>query len=280
MYHVSVSDMRLIEWARNWNWAVRFPDKETPEEFQKWFPATDLNYTYAGLESMNLTGSHQDFTIPLRSMEKRAHITLVDGAKRTMGGPQNLNVFKLHQWAKTWFEQIVHYSTSHVQDKIYEYTWQNWDEDGSLELPFFGKTKNPMFQGTYHNAGFKRNENPTTFTRRISIWGTQTLSEACKRMDIIHYNSLSELIEMNSYAVFPDGELQFSGESDGSSATTLEIDFIIAGVIISKPLTDEAYNKPTPKVGTSEFEQGPQAGSNPGFHWEELPWGGGHWVPD
>lgn len=182
MYHVTVDQMRLIEWARTYNWAVRFPDGQTPEEFRSWFPATDVNYSMESLQGMNFTGSYRDFSIPEKKGERRVSITLVDGAKMPKNydyserAHQGVNVLQLHDWAQTWYKNI-HYETG----------------------------------------------------------GVQTLSEACRRLDVIHYDPMSNIIVQYSWAVFPDGEIEFTGDSEGGSPQQLSLDLVIAGYIPVRP---------------------------------------------
>lgn len=178
MYHVNLDQMRLIEWARTYNWAVRFPDGQTPEEFRSWFPATDVTYTMESLQAMNFQGSYRDFSIPEKKNERRVSLTVVDGARMPKNydyserAHQGVNVLQLHEWAQIWYNNI-HYE----------------------------------------------------------IGGVQTLSEACRQLDVIHYDSMSNLIVKYSWAVFPDGEIEFTGDSEGGSPQQLQLDFIIAGKI-------------------------------------------------
>lgn len=120
MYHVTVEQLRLIEWARQWNWAVKFPDNDTPEEFRSWFPATDVQYAVCRREQKTFEGSHYDFSIPLKSGERTVNLTIVDGARVKEPGASNpnfgaVNVLKLHEWAEFWFTEINNVWANGVQ---------------------------------------------------------------------------------------------------------------------------------------------------------------------
>lgn len=169
MYHVSVEQMRLIEWARSWNWAVRFPDFTTPSDFLEWFPATDVTYSIFQVEKQDFTAGLGAFDIPKSTGIHQVSLTCYDGSRRK---GDYTNVLQLHKWIKAWGEDIVN----------------------------------------------------------LSI-GVRTLTEACRPMEIIHYNSLSNKIGKVSYAVFPHGEINFIGGSE-ADINKLELTFSIAGVTV------------------------------------------------
>lgn len=169
MYHVTVDQMRLIEWARSWNWAVRFPDFTTPDDFASWFPASDINYNLLLIEKQDFSAGMGAFDIPKSTNIHQISLTCYDGSRRR---GSSTNVLQLHKWIKEWGEDIVDITT-----------------------------------------------------------GVRTLAEACRPIEILHYNSLSNLIGKVSYAVYPHGEVSFTGGSD-ADINKLELTFSIAGTTV------------------------------------------------
>ena len=170
MYHVTVEQLRLIEWARSFNWAVRFPDYRTPGDFKDWFPATDVSYNFFWIDKQEFPAGNGTMDFPKSTSISSLNLSLVDGSRRR--GPST-TVLQLHDWIKAWGDDMVDLST-----------------------------------------------------------GVLTLSEACRPIEIIHYNSLSNLIGRIIYAVYPHGEINFTGGSD-SEISKLEITFSIAGTVES-----------------------------------------------
>ena len=173
MYHVTVDQMRLIEWARSWNWAVRFPEYQSgiapvPNDFYEWFPASDIMYNMGIIEKFEHAAGMGAIDIPKSTNVCQITMTVYDGSRRR---GENTDVLQLHKWIKLWYNEIV-----------------NIEE------------------------------------------GVATLSEACKQIEIIHYNSLSNRIDTAAYAVYPHGEVSFTGSSEGDN-NKLELSFSIAGTI-------------------------------------------------
>jgi len=169
MYHVTVEQLRLIEWARSFNWAVRFPDYRTPGDFLEWFPATDVQYNFFWIDKMEFPAGLGAIDFPKSTSISPLTLSIVDGSRRR--GPST-NVLQLHQWLKDWGDDMVDQTT-----------------------------------------------------------GVLTLSEACRPIEIIHYNSVSNLIGKVTYAVFPHGEASFVGGSD-SEISKLDLTFSIAGTVV------------------------------------------------
>lgn len=169
MYHVTVEQLRLIEWARSFNWAVRFPDYRTPGDFLEWFPATDVQYNFFWIDKQDFTAGMGTMDFPKSTAISSLNLSLVDGSRRR--GPST-NVLQLHNWLKAWGDDMVDQTV-----------------------------------------------------------GVLTLSEACRPIEIIHYNSVSNLIGKVTYAVFPHGEANFVGGSD-AEISKLDITFSIAGTVI------------------------------------------------
>lgn len=173
MYHVTVEQMRFIEWARTFNWAVRFPDYRTPRDFQEWFPATDVNYNLFLVEKQDFPAGMGAIDFPKSTSVRQLSLTCFDGSSRK--GPDT-NVLQLHDWIKNWGREIV-------------------DLDS----------------------------------------GVLTLTEACRPIEIIHYNSVSNRIGGVTYAVFPHGDVSFTGNSS-SEVNSLELTFSVAGVVIDSQI--------------------------------------------
>lgn len=168
MYHVSVEQMRMIEWARSWNWAVWFPDlATTPEDFVEWFPASDIEYDLAKLNKKEFDTGISDFSIPLSTSECEISLTCYDGGKKATG--KNPDLYQLHRWMTRWMA---------------------WIADVTM--------------------------------------GVRTLTEACRRIKIVHYDSMSNMLESAQYLVFPTGDVKIKG---GSEAENLQLDMslVIAG---------------------------------------------------
>ena len=176
IYHVTVEQMRLIEWARTHNWAVWFPDfSKTPSDFTTWFPATDINYSIMQLEKQDFSMGVGAFDIPKSKGIYQVTMSIFDGARARVGSATN--VLQLHKWIETWANEIV-----------------------DLEK------------------------------------GVQTLSEACRQLEIIHYDSMSYKIGHVSYAVFPHGEISFVGSSE-VDINKIDLTFSIAGTTNSDSIT-------------------------------------------
>ena len=180
-YHVDVETMRMIEWARSYNWAVKFDHKDTPSEFREWFPATDISYDILLIQKQDFDLGVGAIDFPKSTSVPSVRMTCIDGGKSNKGGRAkgsdagpNLNVLKLHKWIEDWANEIV-----------------------KLDR------------------------------------GVLTLEEACRPIEIIHYNSLSNKIGRAAYAVYPHGEVSFTGNSE-ATPSQLEITFSIAGVLLPK----------------------------------------------
>lgn len=211
-YKVTVNQMRMIEWARNWNWAVtidwygnkdsfihRLIDEfsgsvaikqlgivETKgHPFDTWLPATDVTYPLGSVEEKPITAYNAGFSLPLNSLGPKIDVTFVDGGRQAVS----------------------------------PYT------PGGIALGYSAE----LF-----------NHPPTQLLimhKRLSLWmedisspskGVKTLDKACLPMTIIHYDSIDKLIAKMTYAVYPDGDITFTGGSEGGEQT-LQASFIIAG---------------------------------------------------
>ena len=175
MYHVTVEQLRLIEWARSFNWAVRFPDYRTPGDFLEWFPATDVQYNFFWIDKQEFPAGLGSMDFPKSTSISPLTMSIVDGSRRR--GPST-NVLQLHKWLKDWGDDMVDLTT-----------------------------------------------------------GVLTLSEACRPIEIIHYNSVSNLIGKVTYAVFPHGEVNFVGGSE-SEINKLDLTFSIAGTVVDGFIKD------------------------------------------
>lgn len=116
-YHVTVEQMRMIQWARSWDWAIRFMDTDPyskfPAEFQQWFPATDVTYQMANLESMIIQAGLTEISFPYTTPMKTVNMTIVDGGS-IVRPHQNQSwghrsVLALHKWLNYWFFSITNH---------------------------------------------------------------------------------------------------------------------------------------------------------------------------
>jgi hypothetical protein len=71
--------MVSIEWSREHLWDIKFPDPNgAPAPFNRWFPATNVFVPMAILKSKTFEGPLSEYSIPIKTEEKRMSVTFFD----------------------------------------------------------------------------------------------------------------------------------------------------------------------------------------------------------
>jgi hypothetical protein len=106
--------MRRIEWARTYNWAVKFDS--APRPFNEWFPATSVNEAIFNVEKMDFNAGMGSFAVPKNTTMYELKISLVDGGAQEY----QTDKYTLHNWIRQWGKDIVSLDTfvKTVQDPV------------------------------------------------------------------------------------------------------------------------------------------------------------------
>lgn len=154
-----IDQLKNIDWARTYLWDVCFPD--APPPFDTWFPATDITWEIASLQSLPIDSPNGQFKVPqICSAALGIQLSFHDDSKHTL-----LN------WFVTWMSSIVY--------------------DKRFVLP---------------------------------------LLECSRQIQIQMLSYDREPLKTYNFYVYPEGEINFVGDSN-SSPGVHQINFVITGEV-------------------------------------------------
>ena len=157
-YLNNIDQVRKVQWKKSNSWDIKL--EGCPSPFDSWFPAIDVQYTVAVLQSDSVTSL--GFRVPKSTGPKNIRITFVDDEKSTL-----LNFFQ------KWMETV----------------------------------------------------SPTNNSYTLSIHD----AECTKMVHLSKLDSMRNEIKVDSYRVYPDGELEFHGDSDANLAT-YSLTLVVVGI--------------------------------------------------
>lgn len=106
-YVVSIEQLRSIEWARSWNWAIIFHN--APPPFNEWFPATSVTENFFAVEKMDFVAGLGNFAIPKSTMFSEIKINVFDGGKP--GEAKSV----IRKWMRAWSSEICSLSQGYTR---------------------------------------------------------------------------------------------------------------------------------------------------------------------
>lgn len=89
-----IHDLRLIEWAKSWNWDMCIPSAPAP--FNNWFPASESDVGKASVTSYEWSAGNQTLKTPLSTSPKEMRVTFSDDDKGT-----------LEDWLDDWVNKKI-----------------------------------------------------------------------------------------------------------------------------------------------------------------------------
>jgi hypothetical protein len=78
----NIDQVRNVEWGKTYLWDIKIIGATPP--FNDWFPAIDIEYERANLESYQFEAFMSSFKVPLKTTSKSLKITYLDDYKDTI----------------------------------------------------------------------------------------------------------------------------------------------------------------------------------------------------
>lgn len=88
-----IGQLRNIEWGVKYRWAVRFLEPLPPEPFERFFPASDIDFPEATLDSFTFVQGQTDLKVPQRQTVREMSLTFYDNENSA-----------LVNWLKDWIK--------------------------------------------------------------------------------------------------------------------------------------------------------------------------------
>ena len=99
----SLSQIRAVEWSRNYLWDIRFDDKDLAGTFKDWFPATTLEEQAVSIQSHILQIGMLEFKVPYEKKVDTIKLTFIDDAAQT-----------LYSFFKKWMEVTIAHNGNYI----------------------------------------------------------------------------------------------------------------------------------------------------------------------
>lgn len=180
--------LRNVSWDKRHLWTVDFIGVEIPRPFNSFFPAQDITYTLANIETDTIPFGQTEILIPAKQKAKEVTITFYDDENKT-----------ILKFLKDWIDLDI-------------------------------------FNNGEYVSGVDDNHN--VVVKRLVDIGTNQVRPT-RDIEIKLLDSYKKTVMSNKYAIFPTGELTFSG-SHASEASTYTMSFFI--ISEEKQAVDESLS--------------------------------------
>lgn len=97
---VSADTVRKEQWGRNFDWEIKFHQKDAPAKFTNWFPAVEVDFGMADIEWQSFDTAGGTIEIPKSVSQTQMRITFVD-----------IYTGELRKFVKDWMDKVAKFGT-------------------------------------------------------------------------------------------------------------------------------------------------------------------------
>lgn len=216
----SLNQIREVEWGRSYLWDIKFTDdpiyqiSELPAPFKDWFPAVDIDENVATLESFAFEGGQTAFRVPARTSPFELKITFLDDENYT-----------LLDWVRTWINKDIL-------------------KDGAGTVATLAEAIKTV--EIVRMRPIRRSIQESLLKSATSYSPTGLVPYADLSIPYQTGRSRGDVVESSTYQVYPDGPINFNGNSN-SDIPIYTVNFNIVGG------TSKRNGVSTKRTGVSAF---------------------------
>lgn len=96
MFLKAITDLKEVEWGRQYLWDIQFPNADLPTPFNTWFPASEIEENLATLETFQFEAYMSTYKVPKSTTDFDLKITFYDD--------QNYSV---SNWITEWVNSYI-----------------------------------------------------------------------------------------------------------------------------------------------------------------------------
>lgn len=198
----SLNQIREVEWGRTYFWDIKFIDNsevyqksQLTSPFDAWFPAVDIDENVATLDSFVFEGGRTSFKVPARTSPFELKITFLDDENYTL-----LN------WIRTWINEDILKGNTGVVATL--------EEAVKIVKIVRMRPKRRTLQENLKRTAASYSPGELVPYVDLSIVPTD--------------EPRGDVVETSTYIVYPDGPINFAGNSN-SEVPIYTVNFNIVG---------------------------------------------------